>query len=257
MKRFYEKALKIKVENIHGVIITVLSAVIGILVVLIVLGKFPIIPQFVGQLKSATNYQSGATDQQLADAQKRNAELEFDRIRMQDVSNIILATQEFYFQKGSLPPKLASLKDEGFLDAPTSFNDPKTKAPYFYQDRTNDFVLCVWLSDAVKGVNTADCPAVSPSSEASASSTPKPSPSPSASPSPTSTGNTAMGILEIVGNVTYVNVRQGPTTSSAIVAKTKPGDTLQFFAIQDNWYQIVVQGVQGWVINSYTKIISQ
>ncbi len=61
----------------------------------------------------------------------------------------------------------------------------------------------------------------------------------------------------IIGNVTYVNVRQEPTTSSQIVAKTKPGNTFQFVAIQDNWYQIVVQRIRGWVINNYTRVISQ
>ncbi len=237
-----EKTLNIKVRNIHDVIIAVLTVVIIILLLFIVLSK-----------NSGTNYQSDAPDQQLADAKKRNAELEFDRIRMQDITNITLALQEFYFQKSSLPGKLTLLRDEGFLDDKTSFNDPETKDPYLYQDRTNDFVLCAWLSDAIKGVNIADCPAV----RVSASGTPKPSPSASPAASSIPTGNSAMGILQIIGSVASVNVRQQPTTGSAIVTKVKPGDTFQFFALQDDWYQIVAQGIEGWVFKNYTKITSQ
>ena len=256
MKRDYETILQLRV-NVHIVTIT-------ILVLAVLLSNLHFVLPFFGESSPpVSSQQIDEMKQQLADAEKTKAELEFDRVRIQDASNIILAIQEFYFQKNSLPTSLADLKGEGFVDPTMNLNDPETNQPYFYQNRTNDFVLCVWLSDAVKGMNTDSCPTpeVSALSSPAPSSSALPSSSPSATVSPTpstasSIGQTILGALKIIGNVDYVNVRKAPSTSSPIVSRTKPGDMLEFYKIQGNWFQVVVQGIQGWVSGNYVKTVS-
>lgn len=84
--------------------------------------------------------------------------LEFDRIRLEDSTNILLAIQDFIREKDSLPESLFDLKKQKFLDVEARLADPETNYPYFYEKRSGSFILCIWLSDMVKGVNTIDCP---------------------------------------------------------------------------------------------------
>ncbi len=252
MQKDLEKVLKVKVNNIHNVIIV-------ILVLAVLVSNFHFVaPFFGGSTPSASNQkQTDGLRQSLSDAENKNVAaengnvaaekkitaLEFDRIRLQDSQNILLAIQDFYFQKNSLPNSLANLKGEGFLDQTTSFNDPETNQPYFYEKRTDDFVLCIKLSDMLKGMNTSSCP----TSEGGVA-TPTNNPA---------ENNKPLSELEIVGNAPSVNVRQEPNTNSPIIAKVKPSDTFEFSEIQDNWYKIVVQeGVEGWVSGNYIKVFS-
>ena len=60
--------------------------------------------------------------------------------------------------------------------------------------------------------------------------------------------------LEIVGNVSFVNVRAEPNTSSDIIAKVNPGDTFTFEDTKDNWYKISVTAEKiGWVFGDYVN----
>lgn len=97
--------------------------------------------------------------------QRRTVILEFDRMRLEDASNILLALQDYQFENRTFPETLEVLKEKDYMDENSRLADPSTKVLYFYQKREQDFVLCIWLSDMIKGVNTASCP--SPDSQES------------------------------------------------------------------------------------------
>jgi len=44
-----------------------------------------------------------------------------------------------------------------------------------------------------------------------------------------------------------VNIRSGPTTNDAILAQMQPGQTYSVTGVYNDWYQISVSGVSGWV----------
>ena len=56
--------------------------------------------------------------------------LEFDRVRLEDATNILLAIQDFYFKKNSFPKSLEDLKKEGYLDPNSRVIDPDTNQPF-------------------------------------------------------------------------------------------------------------------------------
>ncbi len=235
MEKNFEKVLDLRI-NIH-------IAVIVILVLSVVVSNLHFVVQlFGGSTHSASN-------QQIDELSRKLTELEFDRIRLSDSQNILLAVQDFYFQKNSLPNNLADLKGEGFLDLTMNLNDPETNQPYFYENRKNDFVLCIKISDGIKGMNTTSCPV---SEGGAATSTPQQS---AASTNNPVENNNSSSNLEIVGNASFVNVREEPTTNSKIIATVNPNDTFEFSEVRDNWYKIVVQeGIEGWVSGNYIKI---
>ncbi len=214
---------------------------IGALALLLILSNFSIVAQFLGRLNPLGSYQ-----RQIDELKGRVLLLEFDRVRIEDVSNLLLALQDFNLTTDSFPQTLDELKEKGYLDKNQRLTDPGTNKPYFYQNRGNDFVLCVWLSDMIKGVNTNKCPATSETSGgAQASSTQAVSSEP------------AIKTLEIVGGAT-VNVREKPTTDSAIVAKVLLGNPYSYTDTQDNWYHIIVNSEKrGWVRKDYIRLISE
>ncbi|MCL5257678.1 MAG: hypothetical protein M1505_00335 [Patescibacteria group bacterium] len=93
----------------------------------------------------------------LNQVKKNNQILEFDRIRVEDAANILLAIQDYYYSNQAFPNNLEELKKQGYLDSKAELSDPQTHKYYFYKNRGNDFVFCVWLSDKVKGVNVSAC----------------------------------------------------------------------------------------------------
>lgn len=176
---------------------------------------------------------------------ERNTNLEFDRIRLQNSSNILLAIQDHYFEKNTFPNSLENLKKVGYLDANSSLNDPNTNQPYFYEKREQDFVFCVWLSDMLKGVNTTSCPSLN-SKESSVIEQKK-----IIIPIKNKTIK-----LEIVGNTTFVNVRAEPNTSSTVITKVNSGDIFIFEDTKDDWYKITVTAEKvGWVYGGYVKVL--
>lgn len=222
------------------------SIVIGVLAIIILLSNFSLVAQFLGKLNPLASYQKrlDETAEGLKRTEERNTILEFDRVRLEDVSNILLAIQDYYFQKNIFPETLENLKKDGYLDPNARLVDPGTNQSYFYQKREQDFVLCIWLSDMLKGVNTASCPS-SKNEESSTAGQDK-----TVTPIENKTVT-----LEIVGNVTYVNVRAEPNTNSDIIAKVNPGDTFLFEDTKDNWYKISVTAEKiGWVSGNYVKV---
>jgi len=66
---------------------------------------------------------------------------------------------------------------------------------------------------------------------------------------------TVLGEVTITKTPTgYLNVRQQPSSSSTLVAKVNPGETYQYTAVKNGWYQIVLKdGTTGWVLGTYAK----
>ncbi len=215
------------------------SIIIGILVLVVLLNNFSLVAQFLGKLNPLASYQK-----RVEQAEQRNVILEFDRVRLEDVGNILLATQDFYFQKSTFPESLEDLKKAGYLDPNSRLIDPGTNQPYFYQKREQDFVLCIWLSDMLKGVNTTSCP----------SSNSKETPVIEQDILPEKQG-VNIGEVKIVSD-SVVNVRAEPNTSSDIIVKVNPGDTFTFEDTKDNWYKIFVTKEKiGWVFGDYVKLL--
>jgi len=240
MKNFW----KSKINIIQAVII-------GILAIVILLSNFSLVTQFLGRLNLSglnplASYQKrlDRVTEKLKLTEQRNVILEFDRMCLEDAANILLAIQDFYFQKNTFPGSLEDLKKGGYLDPSSHLIDPGTNQPYFYEKREQDFVLCVWLSDMLKGVNTASCP--SNSNRLSINEQNK-----TAMPVENKTAE-----LEIVGNTAYVNIRAKPNTNSDIIARVKPGDIFVFQDVKDNWYQISATKEKiGWINGDFVKVL--
>lgn len=88
---------------------------------------------------------------------ERISQLEYDLVRIEDTANIVLAIRDYLDEHEALPEKLEELETGKYLPA-QNIRDPETKVLYFYKNRLEDFVLCVYLSDKIKGVNTEECP---------------------------------------------------------------------------------------------------
>lgn len=241
MKNIKEKLWGSKADIIQNVII-------GILFLVIFLSNFSLVAQFLGRLNPLASYQKrlDETAKGLKRAEERNTILEFDRVRLEDVGNILLAIQDFYFKKNTFPESLEGLKKDGYLDPNSRLVDPSTNQPYFYKKREQDFVLCIWLSDMLKGVNTASCPSAN-SEEPSAT---KQDILPLPEKQEVNTGK-----IKIVAD-SVIYVRAEPNTSSDIIAKVKPSETFVYQEIKDNWYKIIVTAEKiGWVFGDYVKVL--
>jgi hypothetical protein len=105
-----------------------------------------------------SKFRISLVEQRLSGLVERNIAIEFDRQRLADVQNILLALQDYKFDYKSFPEKLSVLQQLGYLKASDSLKDPSTGVPYYYLNRGDDFVFCVWLSDSIKGVNQGSCP---------------------------------------------------------------------------------------------------
>lgn len=215
------------------------SIIIGILVLVVLLNNFSLVAQFLGKLNPLGSYQK-----RIEQAEQRNVILEFDRVRLEDVGNILLAIQDFYFQKSTFPESLEGLKKAGYLDQNSRLIDPGTNQPYFYQRREQDFVLCIWLSDMLKGVNTTSCP--SPNNKESSAIEQNILPAKQ---------EVNTGEVEIVAD-SVINVRAEPNTNSDVIVKINPGDIFIFEDTKDNWYKITVTAEKiGWVNGDYVKVL--
>ena len=245
MEKKLEKVLELKIGNIH-------NKIIAVLLVLVLLSN----------LHYATNFFSKPTlpiDSQLVsdfsrkvkDTEDRNIELMFDRVRLIGSQNILLAIQDFYFQKNRLPDSLLSLIAEGFMEPTMSLDDPETNHPYFYENRISDFVLCIQLSDEIRGVNTSSCPVLG--TEPITNTTEQAG----QSIDELDEANKSSSKLEIVGDEPFINIRKEPTTDSIIVATVKPSETFEFSEIRDHWYKVSVrEGIEDWIYGDYVEVVS-
>lgn len=231
--------LKLKTNLIHYIII-------GTLILLLFLTNFSIVSEFLGRFSKLSTYQKEVDEfkKQIQITKEKNLALEFDRIRIEDVSNLLLALQDFNFETNSFPLNLDELKEKKYLAENKRLTDPETNQPYFYKKREEDFVLCVWLSDMIKGVNTIECPASSAEAAASLK-----------EPTPPDFSQPTKKEIEIFGNAT-VNVREKPTTDSEIVTKVLLGEHYSFIDAEGDWYYILVSAEKrGWVNKNYARPI--
>lgn len=208
------------------------SVVIGMLTIVVLLNNFSLVTQFLGKLNPLASYQKrlDATTEALKRAEERNMILEFDRVRLEDTSNILLALQDYSFQKNMFPESLESLKNEGYLDQNSRLHDPGTNQLYFYEKREHDFVFCIRLSDMQKGVNTTNCPGEG-GKKLIVSEQEKP-------PEQSQANGAKSGELEIIAD-SIVNVRALPEATAALIARVMLGDTFTFEDMKNNWYRII------------------
>jgi len=81
----------------------------------------------------------------------------YDRIRMGDATNILLALQNYNFDKNGLPEKLGDLAKGDFYSG--NLNDPETGNEYFYKKiDAKNYILCFYLSTGIWGTNKSQCP---------------------------------------------------------------------------------------------------
>jgi hypothetical protein len=89
--------------------------------------------------------------------QELTKQIAYDRTKIADTTNILLALREYTSDKGSLPENLEELRASKYLDG--NFNDPEFGRPYYYKKvSSQDYVLCVYLSTGVWGTNVNQCP---------------------------------------------------------------------------------------------------
>lgn len=80
----------------------------------------------------------------------------YDKIRISDTTNVLLALQDYNFSKSDLPNSLDDLVKGKFLDG--NLIDPELGAPYYYKKNSPvDYVLCVYLSTGVWGSSINQC----------------------------------------------------------------------------------------------------
>ncbi|HTX86434.1 MAG TPA: SH3 domain-containing protein [Candidatus Nanoarchaeia archaeon] len=189
------------------------------------------------------------------DSQKQAETNAYDRVRISDTTNVLLALQDYNFSKDDLPANLADLKTGGYLDG--NIVDPETGKPYYYGKLSPaDYVLCVYLSSGVWGTNTGQCPSqadYASSGEATAANNPPASATTTAAVKKIVISSTPTGTL---------NVRAAPSLTAAIITKAAPGEEYEVIAEQADWTEIklnkTVESNQteyssGWVSSQYVK----
>lgn len=82
--------------------------------------------------------------------------LRFDLTRTEDAANILLAIQDFIVETEEIPQSLEDLVNRGYLNA--KITDPESGNTYFFKKKDGSFILCIYMSDRIKGVNTKECP---------------------------------------------------------------------------------------------------
>lgn len=221
------------------------SAVIGVLVLIIILMNLPLVSQFLGRLNPLGPYEIRIRayeerlqeeDNRLRAQEQKNIALEFDCVRLTDANNILLALQDYYFDLEAFPETLGALREEGYIDSLVRLEDPESKEPYFYRRLNGRFVLCIRMSDMVKGVNTQYCDDQG-------------KPIPSESPAESSRGH-----LKISNAVPVVNIREQPGVSSRILYKAKAGEAFVYVEEREGWYKVVLDGTHGWVSAEFVTV---
>ncbi len=223
------------------------SVVIAVLVVIIVLMNLPLVSQFLGKLNPLGPYEAKVREygsrlneasEQMRSQEMKNVALEYDRIRLEDSTNILLALQDYYFDRQTFPETLGQLREEGYIDALVRIEDPELQEPYFYRRLDGRFVLCIRLSDRIKGVNTQYC-----------------NPDELERLQYDGAVETSGGTLRIREDVTVVNIREAPNTMSRILHKAKAGESLPYLAEQGGWYQVELgNGLLGWVSAEFVTV---
>jgi len=126
--------------------------------------KVAVPPSSNGCQDDLRNCQANLSDQvsvldQCNSGLKQQSELNsYDRIRMSDATNILLALQNYNFDKSDLPQSLKDLAAGSYYSG--NLADPESGTAYYYKKTdSQNYVLCFYLSTGVWGTNKSQCPA--------------------------------------------------------------------------------------------------
>ncbi len=230
---------------------------IGVLCIILVASEFSRLAKFVSSLNPFTKYQKQvsikdedlrisyeknlALEEQLQTLTIKIKKLEFDRVRLENGTNILLATKHFYIEKNTFPQSLEDLKKAGYLDQDMAIKDPESGKQYYYQARSEDFVFCMKLSDKIKGVNIEDCPPIDEQGEFIRQQN-----------AFEEIKITLQNRLKVVSQTDTVNVRSEPSRAGEIIEKVTPGQVFVYNDMRDGWYEIILNDQRkGWISGDY------
>jgi hypothetical protein len=229
------------------------SALIIIFSTLIAAGGLNFIHQEIQRRYETKLVETVTVLEQLRQEIERSA---YDKVRVSDATNILLALQNWNFDTWDLPVYLGSLKEAGFMPA-GNILDPEFNRPYFYQRRSaQDYLLCIYLATGIWGTNTSDCPTKKKFLEQTATSSkplPPPAPTPTIQVKTITIANTETG---------WLRVRDAPALNSLILTRLDAGGRYEVLEENEEWVKIklaepvTVEKVEygsGWVAKRYTK----
>jgi len=188
------------------------------------------------------------------DLKKQAEEYAYDKVRIADTTNILLALQDYNFDTGNLPESLEELKKKNYLDG--NLLDPESGKPYYYKKLSpEDYVLCIYLSTGVWGTNIKDCPSkeeflTSPNEKVQKPQTEK-----------SLKEEKAAIISQTVTG--WLRVREKPSLNARVLTKVYPGEEYKILEEKDKWIKIELKNPiklgeeifnSGWVWKEYVKI---
>jgi len=186
---------------------------------------------------------------------KQNSEkYAYDKVKVANTTNILLALQDYNFDTGNLPKDLNILKEKDYLTS--DIIDPEYNQPYYYKKVSiEEYILCIYLSTGIWGTNTEQCPSWEAfMGLATPSSIPTISP-PVAAPS-------AKIIVIKESETGWVRIRKAPTLDSIVLTKAYPGNEFKFLEEVGKWVKIELKEnitineeifTFGWVAKEYTE----
>jgi hypothetical protein len=230
-------------------------SILEILIILVIVGVGVFYIRSVFQ-KSYENNISGkiiSLERCQQELRQNSEKYSYDKVKIANTTNILLALQDYNFDTGNLPKSLEILKEKEYLSA--DIVDPEYSQPYYYQRLSvEEYVLCIYLSTGTWGTNTEQCPTLE---EFTGITTPTPSPM----ISPIAT--TSAKIIVIKESETgWVRIRKDPTLDGVVLTKAYPGNEFKFLEEVGKWVKVelkeelTVDGEVfdfGWIAKEYTE----
>ncbi len=177
----------------------------------------------------------------------------YDKVKIANTTNILLALQDYNYDKGDLPKSLELLREKGYLDG--NINDPEYNQPYHYERiSAEEYILCIYLSTGTWGTNTEQCPSLEEFMGIT-------TPSPSSTISPMSTSSPKIIVIK-ESETGWVRIRKVPTLDGVVLTKAYPGDEFNFLEEVGKWVKIelkeniTIDGEVfdfGWIAKEYTQ----
>lgn len=183
------------------------------------------------------------------DLKKQTEEYAYDKVRIADAINILLALQDYNFNTENLPESLEELKKKKYLEG--NLLDPEFGKSYYYKKLSpEDYILCIYLSTGVWGTNIKKCPN---KEEFLFSSNEK-------KLEKKLEEEIIIVPQTIVGGL---RVRQNPSLDAKILTKIYPGKEYKILEKKDKWIKIKLKKPiklgekifnSGWIWREYAKI---
>ncbi len=188
------------------------------------------------------------------DLKRQAEEYAYDKVRIADATNILLALQDYNFDTGNLPESLEGLKQKNYLDG--NLSDPEFGKPYYYKKLSpEDYVLCIYLSTGVWGTNVKECP----NKEEFLASFNK-------EVKKEQIGKSSKEEKTVIISQTttgWLRVREEPSLGARVLIKVYPGEEYKVLEEKDKWIKIEFKNPvkfggevfnSGWVWREYVKI---